>query len=96
MLRTLHLPEIAALRPNLVPELTVWSATEGELLAGRADATVYEGVGAPAIVLDWKSDVTPTARDRAQYRGQLQEYMTAIGAGQGAIVYMSLGEIAWV
>jgi ATP-dependent exoDNAse (exonuclease V) beta subunit len=94
-LRTLHLPEIAALRPNLVPELAVWSATEGKFLAGRVDATAYQGA-VPAIVLDWKSDVAPTSQDRAQYRGQLQEYMTAIGAGRGAVVYMSLGEIAWI
>ena len=94
-LRTLHLPEIASLRPTLVPELAVWSECEGELLAGRADATAYESA-APAVVLDWKSDIAPTPHDRAQYRVQLQEYMTAIGAGRGAVVYMSRGEIAWV
>lgn len=94
-LRTLRLPVIAALRPNLVPELAVWSATEGELLAGRADATAYEGA-APAVVLDWKSDVAPTAQDRTQYRRQVQEYMTAIGAPRGAVVYMSLGEVGWI
>jgi ATP-dependent exoDNAse (exonuclease V) beta subunit len=93
--RTLHLPEIAPLRSMLVPELSVWSATKGELIAGRADATAYEA-GTPTVVLDWKSDVAPTSEDRAQYRGQLQEYMTAIGASRGAVVYMSLGEIAWV
>jgi ATP-dependent exoDNAse (exonuclease V) beta subunit len=94
-LRTLHLPEIAAVRPNLVPELAVWSASEGELLAGRADAIAYEGA-APDVVLDWKSDIAPTVQDRTQYRGQLLEYMTAIGARRGAVVYMSLGEVAWV
>lgn len=94
-LRTLHLPEIAPLRSKLVPELAIWSATKGELLAGRADATAYEA-GTPTVILDWKSDVAPTPEDRAQYRGQLQEYLTAIGASRGAVVYMSLGEIAWV
>jgi ATP-dependent exoDNAse (exonuclease V) beta subunit len=94
-LRSLCLPEIAALRPKLVPEVAVWSANKGELLAGRADATAYEG-NTPTVVLDWKSDVAPTPEDRAQYRGQLQEYMTAIGANRAALVYMSLGEIEWV
>ena len=94
-LRTLHLPEIAALRPKLVPELAIWSATEGELIAGRVDATAYDGA-APSVVLDWKSDLRPTSQDRAQYRRQLQEYMLAMGADRGAVVYMSLGEIAWV
>jgi hypothetical protein len=94
-LRTLHLREIAALRSRLVPELAVWSGSNGQLLAGRADATAYEG-DTPTIVLDWKSDVAPTLEDRAQYRGQLREYMVAVGAKRGAVVYMSLGEIAFV
>ena len=94
-LRTLHLPEIAALRPKLVPELAIWSATEGKDTAGRVDATAYDGA-APSVVLDWKSDLRPTSQDRAQYRQQLQEYMLAMGADRGAVVYMSLGEIAWV
>ena len=94
-LRTLHLPEIAALRPKLMPEVSVWSATELALLAGRADAAAYEGVK-PVVVLDWKSDVRPTPEDKAQHRGQLQEYMAAMEASRGAVVYMSLGVIAWV
>lgn len=94
-LRTLHLPEIAALRPYLVPELAVWSERDGALIAGRADAVAYDG-DAPAVVLDWKSDIAPSAQDRAHYRGQLQDYMTAIGAPRGAVIYMSLAEVAWV
>jgi len=94
-LRTLRLPEIAALRPKLIPELAIWAASEGTLLAGRADAAAWEN-DVPAVVLDWKSDVQPTPEDRAQYRGQLQEYMAAVGAPRGAVVYTSLGEVAWV
>lgn len=94
-LRTLRLPEIAALRPRLLPELAVWSEQDGALMAGRADAVAYDGDAAD-VVLDWKSDIAPSAQDRAQYRSQLQDYMTAIGAPRGAVVYMSLGELAWV
>ncbi|MBX9591683.1 MAG: UvrD-helicase domain-containing protein [Hyphomonadaceae bacterium] len=94
-LRTLRLPEVATMRPNLVPELAVWAAAEGTLLAGRADAAAWED-DAPSVVLDWKSDVQPTLADRTQYRGQLQEYMAAVGAPRGAVVYMTLGEVAWV
>jgi ATP-dependent exoDNAse (exonuclease V) beta subunit len=93
-LRTLNLPAIAALRPSLVPELAIWSAAGSEFLAGRADAVAYDG-GVPTLVLDWKSDVSPTAQDRAHHHAQLREYMTAIGVSRGAIVYMSLGEISW-
>jgi ATP-dependent exoDNAse (exonuclease V) beta subunit len=94
-LRTLRLPEIAALRPRLLPELAVWSEQDGALITGRADAAAYDGE-APDVVLDWKSDTAPSAHDRAQYRGQLQDYMAAVGAPRGAVVYMSLGEVAWV
>ena len=94
-LRTLRLAEIAALRPRLVPELAVWSERDGALIAGRADAAAYDG-DAPFVVLDWKSDIAPSAQDRTQYRGQLQDYMTDIGAPRGAVVYMSFGEVAWV
>jgi hypothetical protein len=94
-LRTLRLPEISVLRPRLVPELSVWSERDGALIAGRVDAAAYDG-DAPSAVLDWKSDIAPSVRDRTQYSGQLQDYMTAIGAPRGAVVYMSLGEVAWV
>lgn len=94
-LRTLRLPEIAELRPNLVPELTIWSEHKGDLISGRADATAYTG-DAPAAVLDWKSDIAPSAQDRARYTAQLQDYMMATGAPRGAVVYMSLGEVEWV
>lgn len=52
-LRTLRLPEIAVLRPRLLPELAVWSNQDGALIAGRADAVAYDGE-APDVVLDWK------------------------------------------
>lgn len=94
-LRTLRVPEIAALRPGLIPELAVWSESDGALIAGRTDAAAYDG-DTPSVVVEWKSDIAPSPQDRAQYRGQLQEYMRAIGAPRGAVVYMSLGVVAWV
>ena len=92
--RTLRLPDIAALRPRLVPELAVWSEAEGELIAGRADATAYDGDSCRGYRLEIGR--RPSTEDRAQYRGQLKDYMTAIGAARGAVVYMSLGEVAWI
>jgi ATP-dependent exoDNAse (exonuclease V) beta subunit len=94
-LRTLHFPEIDALRPSLLAETTVWAAMDGSYLAGRADAiSVVDGQ--VQAVLDWKGDIAPAAGDRAGYRGQLAEYLTATGAPRGALVYMSLGEVEWV
>lgn len=95
VLQTLQFPEIVALRPTLQAETTVWAAMDDSLLAGRADAVslVNDQV---QVVLDWKGDVAPAARDRAGYRGQVGEYLKATGASRGALVYMSLGEVEWV
>jgi ATP-dependent exoDNAse (exonuclease V) beta subunit len=95
-LRTIRAPEIAKLKPLLVPELAVWSEQEREHVAGRADAVALDQEGAISVVLDWKSDVAPTAQDRAQHAAQLTDYRNIVGASRGAVVYMSLGEIAWL
>jgi ATP-dependent exoDNAse (exonuclease V) beta subunit len=95
-LRTLALPDVAALRPHLMPEASLWWSTDaGELVAGRADVAAVEG-GAVTVVLDWKSDVAPTVEDRRNYAGQLGDYLTATGARRGAIVFMTTGEVIWV
>jgi ATP-dependent exoDNAse (exonuclease V) beta subunit len=64
--RTLQLPDIAALRPQLVPELPVYAmlATPPNptALAGRIDAVAVEDSRA-SVVLDWKSDIAPTEED---------------------------------
>jgi CRISPR-associated exonuclease Cas4 len=83
-LSTLCFPEVAAMRPSLLAEANVWAGAEG-YLAGRADA-VSVADGRVQVVLDWKSDVAPTARERAGYHGQLAEYLSATGAGCGALV----------
>ena len=97
--RTLALPEIAAVRPNLVPEWPIYAMLAGPpaptALAGRIDAMVIEN-GKPTIVFDWKSDVAPTAEDMRDHAGQLSDYLRAAGAPRGAIVYMTTGVIRWV
>lgn len=95
-LRTLRSAEIARLRPQLMAEAAVWSGSdETGFVAGRADAVAVDD-GRVIVVLDWKSDVSPTTNDRAGYAGQLGEYLAATGALRGALVYMSLGETDWV
>jgi CRISPR-associated exonuclease Cas4 len=95
MLRTLALPEIAPLRSTLVPEYPIYTSTPEFLLAGRADAIAYED-GRPVTVVDWKSDIDPTPDDRRAYVGQIRDYIAAVGAERGVIVYMSRGELQWV
>jgi CRISPR-associated exonuclease Cas4 len=94
-LRALALPEIAALKPYLVPELAVWAARDAALVAGRADALAIRQ-GKIEVVVDWKSDLNPTAGVRAGYIGQLRDYLEATGAARGALVFMSIGEVVCV
>lgn len=95
-LATLAMPEIAEMRSRMVAELPLYgSDAAGVLIAGRADAVVLEN-GLIDVVVDWKSDVNPSASERAGYVGQLTDYLQVTGARKGAIVYMTRGEIAWV
>jgi hypothetical protein len=55
IIRTLNLPEIAALRPRLMPELSV--GTTETLVAGIADAVAPDGEDGIEAIIDWKSDV---------------------------------------
>ena len=65
------------------------------MTAGRADAVAVQGNVLHAV-LDWKSDVSPSRDDRSHHIAQLKDYVDAIGARKGAIVYMSLGEVVWI
>ena len=94
-LRTLALPEISALRRYLVPELAIWAVGQDYLVAGRADALAIRGKQVD-VAIDWTSDVSPTPAVRRAYAGQLRDYLPATGAERGALVFLSLGEIAWV
>ena len=95
----LALPEVAALRPHLIPEIQVHAMLPGKgmsrPLAGRADALVVED-GLVTGVIDWKSDVAPGERERLDHVEQLRLYLAATGAPRGALVYASLGWVRWV
>lgn len=97
VVRTFALPAISEHRGTLIPELALYAQSAGGdvLMAGRADAVAVVD-GQPTIVFDWKSDVAPSAVTRQSYAGQLLEYMRAIGAPRGAIVYLTLGSLDWV
>lgn len=95
--RTLLLTEIAELRPRLQPEFWVYAGTEADrtvsLIAGVADAIAVDGSGRTELVIDWKSDVDPTAAVVEQYRAQVRDYLVATGAVLGLIVFMTSGRI---
>ncbi len=97
--KTLHLAEIAALRPGIIPELPLYAMLDDEVgetaLAGRADAIAFNE-GEASVVLDWKSDVAPTSQDTRIHASQLRDYMIAIEAPRGAVVYMTSGLVHWI
>ena len=94
-LRTLRLPDIDRYRGRMVAEVTIYAAAStDDLISGRADAVADDDEG--RVVFDWKSDVAPKEAEFAAYRNQLGQYLRAVGARKGAIVYMTIGKVDWV
>ncbi len=100
VVRTLQLPEIAALRPRLVPEFYVYaSAIKGptmSITAGIADAVAIDEDGQIDVVVDWKSDVNRRASQIAMYRKQVRDYLKATAAETGLIVFLGSDHIETV
>ncbi|XQU73355.1 UvrD-helicase domain-containing protein [Cupriavidus sp. H18C2] len=98
--RTLVLPEIAEIRPVLVPEYALLSATVTETgesaTVGIADAVGFSPDGKPQVVVDWKSDVNPTPETIDHYRAQVGQYLTMTGASRGLIVMATSGRVVEV
>jgi ATP-dependent exoDNAse (exonuclease V) beta subunit len=99
-LRALAVPEIAACRSRLVPEMTVFSAQADDdraiYVGGVADAVAYQPTGAIDLVVDWKTDVTPSAQQIDLYREQLRDYLAATGAPEGFLVFVTTGQLVRV
>ena len=97
VVQTLALPEIAALRPELLAEFPVYAARAvgGDETAtiGIADALTLTAEGLPAVVVDWKSDVNPDPLTLDHYRAQVRAYLDMTGAQRGLIVLMTTGAV---
>lgn len=94
---TLGLAEIVELRPGLVAEYCVYGVqergSEEDVTTGIADAIGFSPEGRPEVIIDWKSDVNPTAAMIAHYRAQVSNYLTLTGARRGLIVLATSGQI---
>jgi hypothetical protein len=94
-LRALAIPEIVACRDQLLPEMTVFSAETDDYrtiyVGGIADAVAYQPSGAIDIVVDWKTDVSPTVQQIDLYREQLRDYLVATGAPEGLLIFVTTG-----
>jgi ATP-dependent exoDNAse (exonuclease V) beta subunit len=97
IVRTLNLPEIAALRPRLVPEHTVFgSEIDGRtetLTSGIADAVARDAHDNIETIIDWKSDVEMNDDKLSAYRAQLGDYRKQTGAKRALLVLMTVGKI---
>ena len=95
VIRALSLPEVAELRPGLVPEFPVYASTETdtheEATAGIVDAIAFDEDGAPQVVIDWKSDVAPSPETLEHYRAQVRAYLDMSGAERGMVVCVTSG-----
>ena len=65
-------------------------------LSGIADALARTADGKIEVIVDWKSDVSPTSSVQEKYRAQVRDYVTASGAERGLIVYMTPGNVEHV
>ncbi|MBM3855419.1 MAG: hypothetical protein FJ399_20075, partial [Verrucomicrobia bacterium] len=95
VLRALAIPEVTALRPRLLAEITVFSAeiagSATTCVGGVVDALALREDGAIDVVIDWKSDVDPSAGQIELYRVQVRDYLAATGAREGLIVFVTSG-----
>jgi ATP-dependent exoDNAse (exonuclease V) beta subunit len=96
-LRALAIPEIAACRSRLVPELTVFSTQADDdrttYVGGVADALAYLPLGMIELVIDWKTDITPSGHQIELYREQMRDYLAATGAPEGFLVFVTTGQL---
>ncbi len=99
-LRALAIPEIVACRSRLLPELTVFSAQADNdrtiYVGGIADAVAYQPTGDIDLVVDWKTDVSPSVQQIDLYREQIRDYLAATGAPEGLLVFVTSGQLVRV
>lgn len=93
------MPDVAALRGRLAAEVQVAGkdvdpSTGAEVVwNGVADAVAIDEDGRPEVVIDWKSDRSPTRETLAHYQEQLRAYLRLTGAKEGLLVLAARGEV---
>lgn len=80
-----------------MPELTVFSTQAHDdrttYVGGVADALAYLPLGMIELVIDWKTDVSPSAQQIELYREQMRDYLAAAGAPEGLLVFVTTGQL---
>lgn len=62
-------------------------------MGGIADALALDGDNDVEVVIDWKSDVEPTAEVVKLYREQVRDYLAATGGKSGLLVFVTSGRV---
>jgi hypothetical protein len=65
-------------------------------VGGVADAVAYLPLGIIELVIDWKTDVSPSAQQIELYREQMRDYLAATGAPEGLLVFVTTGQLVRV
>ena len=52
--------------------------------------------GAIDLVIDWKTDVSPSTQQIDLYREQMRDYLVATGAPEGLLVFVTTGQLVRV
>jgi exodeoxyribonuclease-5 len=95
--RGLQIPAVAALRPRLLAEVTVFAADptgQGMIfIGGVADALALDEGKKIDVVVDWKSDIEPSAAIIDLYREQVRDYIAATGGKEGLLVFVTSGRV---
>jgi hypothetical protein len=80
--------------------MTVFSAQAYDdstiYVGGTADAIAYQPTGVIDLVVDWKTDVSPTAQQINLYREQMRDYLVATGAAEGLLLFVTTGQVVRV
>ena len=81
----------------MLPECPVYASTltadNEEVTVGIADAVAFGPDGTPQTIIDWKSDVAPTAETLEHYRAQVSAYLNVTEAKRGLIVLLTSGTV---
>ena len=79
----------------MVPEYPLYMVRDDAEATGAITGIVDAGVpgndGTPAVIIDRKSDISPSAAMMLHYQAQVRAYMNMTGAGQGLIVMATSG-----
>jgi hypothetical protein len=93
-------PRFVACGDRLLPEMTIFSAETDDdrtiYVGGIADAVAYQPTGVIDLVVDWKTDVSPSVQQVDLYRAQMRDYLVATGAAEGLLVFATTGQLVWV